>query len=33
VNEESSGYDVTGTLTRTRVSQLATTSARASLKP
>ena len=33
VNEGAPGYDISGTLTRTRVSQLATTSARASLKP
>jgi len=33
VSEGTSGYDLSGTLTRTRVSQLATTSARASLKP
>src|SRR5438477_161918 len=33
VSEGTSGYDVSGTLTRTRVSQIATTSARASLKP
>jgi len=33
VSEGLSGYDVSGTLTQTRVSQLVTTSARASLKP
>ena len=33
VNEGAPGYDISGTLTRTRVSQLAATSARASLKP
>lgn len=33
MNEGASGYDVSGTLTQTRISQLATTSARASLKP
>jgi uncharacterized protein involved in outer membrane biogenesis len=33
VNEGAFGYDISGTLTRTLVSQLATTSARASLKP
>ena len=33
VGEGAAGYEVSGSLTRTRVSQLATTSARASLKP
>ncbi len=33
VNEGAPGYDISGTLTRTRVSQFAATSARASLKP
>jgi hypothetical protein len=32
-SEGTAGYDLSGTLTRTRVSQLAATSARASLKP
>jgi len=33
VSEGTFGYEISGTLTRTRVSQIATTSARASLKP